>query len=217
MPQKAHWMHRGLYDNKTIYENTLAAFDSALNKNIAGIEFDLFYIDSINDFVISHDLPNRFGLTPLLLSNVFKTYDTSFSYWLDLKNLTDDNKQEIAHLLNKQLIGDLKSKAYIESGNAVPLGFLANQGFRTIYWVQYNRTNWVKKFLKKKLIQWYCIQYPFSGLTIAASMADKDFFDSFGKIPTFIFHIYTPNQYHLIQNQTNVAVYLMDYIPANEK
>lgn len=216
MPRKAHWMHRGLYDNKTIYENTLAAFDSALHKNIEGIEFDLFYIDSLNDFVISHDLPNRFGLPPLHLSTVLKRYDTSFSYWLDLKNLNEINKQAIVHQLNKLLVGTLKSKVYIESGNASPLGYLANQGFRTIYWVQYNRTNWLKKYLKKKVIQGYCLKYPFAGVSIAASMADEDFFDSFGNIPSFIFHIYTPEQYHQIKNHSNISVYLMDYIPAIE-
>ena len=46
--------HRGEHDNKTIFENTLAAFDSALDKGIWGIEFDIRWTRDLQPVVI-HD------------------------------------------------------------------------------------------------------------------------------------------------------------------
>lgn len=206
------WIHRGLYDNKLIFENTIAAFDSAKNNKINGVELDVFFVDTLNNFIVSHDLPNRYGLPKLLLSEVLQHFDTTFSYWLDLKNLKNENKELIKVSLDKLLNPAIRKKIFIESGNAIPLGYLADNNLNTIYWVQYNRTNVFKKFLKKMWIQWNCLKYPYKGVSIGANLADEDFFKSFANIPKYIFHIYNPELFSKIQNQENVAVYLMDYI-----
>lgn len=214
LPQQEHWIHRGLYDNKKVFENTIAAFDSARSKDIKGIELDIFYVDSLNDFVVTHDMPNKYALPTLLLSEVVDKYDSSFSYWLDLKNLGYENMALIAAKLYKILPLHLRQKAFIESANAAPLSYLAEKGFNTIYWIQYSRTNFLKKLYKTTLIKWNFIQYKFAGGTMAASMTDEDFFESFRAVPKYIFHIYTPELYNKVKNQPNIAVYLMDYIPA---
>ncbi len=216
-PAHAHWIHRGLYDNKMVFENTIAAFDSARKMNITGIELDLFYIDSLHNFYVTHDLPNGFGLPPLLLSEVIEKYDTSFSYWFDLKNLTEENMERIHFGLLEIVPGEVLKKVFIESAEADALGYLAESGFNTIYWIQYNRENWIKKAFKKLFIQWKFVRYKYVGGTTAATLADEDFFTTFDPVPKFIFHIYTPQQYNSLQSHDNVAVYLMDYIPDHKK
>lgn len=207
------WIHRGLYNGINVFENTLAAFDSAKAMGLHGIELDIFYIDSIHDFVVTHDLPNPFGLPPLLLSDVIKRYDTTFYYWFDLKNLSTENQQKIADRFQSIIPKPVKTKVYIESGAASPLGFLAKSGFNSIYWIQYNRTHFLKSMVKKLWIKWDCIRYGFDGVSMGMTLADEDFFSSFEKIPKFIFHIYTPELFQQIKNRGNIAVYLMDYLP----
>jgi hypothetical protein len=214
LPHKEHWIHKGLFNNKTVFENTLPAFDSAHGQHIQGLEMDVYYIDSLNDFIVTHDLPNRYHLPALKLSEVLSRYDTAFSYWLDLKNLTDENKEPISLRFKSMLSPAMTAKVYIESGNAPELGYLAAQKLKTIYWIQYNRTNIFKKWIKQTLIKWQFIQYPFEGATIGASMTDDNFFETFQPVPKFIFHIYTPELYGKVQQQGNIAVYLMDYMPA---
>nr|MBP6315850.1 hypothetical protein [Chitinophagaceae bacterium] len=207
------WIHRGLYNGITVFENTVAAFDSAKDMGLKGIELDIFYIDSINDFVVTHDLPNPYGLPPLLLSDVISRYDSSYYYWFDLKNLSTENQEKITARFQDITPAHVKTKVYIESGAAKPLGFLAKSGFNTIYWIQYNRTHFIKSFLKKIWIKWDCIRYKFDGVSMGMTLADEDFFESFETIPKFIFHIYTPELFLQVKNRSNIAVYLMDYLP----
>ncbi|MCC7028998.1 MAG: hypothetical protein IT257_01745 [Chitinophagaceae bacterium] len=214
LPQQQYWIHKGLFNNKTVFENTIPAFDSAYRQHLSGVEMDVFYIDSINDFIITHDLPNRYQLAPLRLSEVFLKYDTAFSYWLDLKNLNDVNKERITLKFKSLMTPSLSAKVFIESANAAALGYLAAQKLNTLYWIQYNRTNFIRKWFKLTLIKWQFIQYRYCGATIAASMTDEPFFETFKEVPKFIFHIYTPELYRTVQKQQNTAVYLMDYLPA---
>ncbi len=210
---KEFWIHRGLYNGVTVFENTIAAFDSAKSKGLRGIELDIYYIDSINDFIVTHDIPNTYGLPILLLSDVVKRYDTSFYYWFDLKNLCTENQEQIANRFKAITPLPVRKKVFIESGAAKPLGYLATLGFNSIYWIQYNRTHFAKSFLKKMMIKWDCIRYQFDGVSMGMTLVDEDFFDSFEHIPKFIFHIYTPELYQQVKDRSHIAVFLMDYLP----
>jgi glycerophosphoryl diester phosphodiesterase len=46
--------HRGVHDNKTVYENTIEAFDQALERGIWGIEFDIRWTKDLCP-VVNHD------------------------------------------------------------------------------------------------------------------------------------------------------------------
>ena len=55
--------HRGDYDNRDIFENTIAAFDRAKRQGVWGIEFDLRWTRDLNPVVIHDaDLHRVFGL-----------------------------------------------------------------------------------------------------------------------------------------------------------
>lgn len=207
------WIHRGLYDNKQVFENTLAAFDSAKTHGFRGIELDVFFIDSLHDFYVTHDMPNKYQQFPLKLSEVLNRYQLGFYYWLDLKNLHASNQTAIKNRFEELVKGSLKQQVFIESGNAAALGFLANHQFQTLYWIQYNRDHWWKKYLKKTFIKMYFLKYPYAGGSIGANMANDDFFESFAPIQKFIFHIYTPELLEVFKNKSNTSVHLIDFIP----
>jgi glycerophosphoryl diester phosphodiesterase len=55
--------HRGDYDNRNIFENTLAAFDRAQGQGVWGIEFDIRWTKDLNPVAIHDaDLRRVFGL-----------------------------------------------------------------------------------------------------------------------------------------------------------
>jgi|694.fasta_scaffold17712_6 glycerophosphoryl diester phosphodiesterase len=211
------WIHRGLYDNKIVYENTIAALDSASQySTIHGIELDIFYIDSLYDFVVTHDMPNKFGLPILKLSDVLQRYQGKWNYWLDLKNLTDDNKIDInkamkqccekANFANLNLL-------YIESGEADALGYLASKKWNTLYWIQFNRTEAWRQYLKVMKIKTDFIYYNYSAASIGETFFDEVYQDYFHQMPSFVFHIYDRASYNRVHSHANANVYLMDYIP----
>lgn len=207
------WMHRGLYDNKQVFENTIPAFDSALHQHLKGIELDIFYVDSLNDFVVTHDMPNKYNLPTLRLTDILQRYGTKFYYWLDLKNLNSDNQEAITLRFKAILSAPVKEKVYIESGHASALGYLTSQHFQTLFWVQYERHNLIKGFLKKLYIHSCFWRYHYTGASIGAVMADEDFFKSFDYIPQFVFHIYTPAELEKFKQKKNTSVHLIDFIP----
>ena len=148
------WIHRGLYDNKFVFENTMKAFDSARLAGFSGIELDVFFHDSLQDLVVTHDFPNQYNQPILLFSEVMKKYADSAFFWVDLKNLNATNQMQIANCFQKSISVENRKHIYIESGSANPLQYLASEGYNTIYWVQYNRTNFMKKYLKKNWIKY---------------------------------------------------------------
>ena len=55
--------HRGDYDNRNVFENTMNAFDRALDQGVWGIEFDLRWTKDLNPVAIHDaDLRRVFGL-----------------------------------------------------------------------------------------------------------------------------------------------------------
>ena len=207
------WIHRGLFDNKMVFENTIPAFDSALKQHFKGIELDIYYVDSINDFVVTHDMPNQFHLPELRLITVIQRYGNQFFYWLDLKNLNEHNQELIAQRMNVILDQNLREKVFIESGHASALGYLTTQHLQTLYWIQYERKNAVKRFLKKLYIHSCFWRYHYTGASIGAVMADEDFFSSFDYIPQFVFHIYAAAELEKLKQKKNTVVHLVDFIP----
>ncbi len=73
--------HRGEHDNRIIFENTLKAFDTALEKGIFGIEFDLRWTKDLKP-VVFHDRN-----TKRVFKKNININETSFS---DLKSSVPD-------------------------------------------------------------------------------------------------------------------------------
>lgn len=101
----------------------------------SGLEVDLIYSAHQDALLVGHDYSDT--LAPLsfenwlkALSNVEKT-----CYWLDIKNLSQDNTKAIAHYLNlmdKQF--GIKSHLFIESSAYIALKALQKDGFFVMLW-----------------------------------------------------------------------------------
>lgn len=201
------WAHRGLHTEHP--QNSIQAFKAALDSGFEGVELDVFYIERLNDFVVSHD-PQISGSedTLLRLEKVLQRFEDSLYYWVDLKNLNRKNYQDIRLLLNEtSKFFNVKDKLFIESAAAVPLGNLAKSGFKTLYWAQYNR-NFPKRWLKLKLIKLYMILYPYSGVSCQHDYCTNDFIKHFYKKNIFIFTINSEEEF--LRLKPYMKVFLTD-------
>jgi glycerophosphoryl diester phosphodiesterase len=95
--------HRGEHDNLSVYENTIAAFDSAFEQGIWGIEFDVRWTRDLQPVVVHDpDLERVFGIETTvaevefdelrslcpqvpLLSEVVATYGKKMHFMIELK------------------------------------------------------------------------------------------------------------------------------------
>jgi hypothetical protein len=132
------WAHRGY--RKGLPENSLDAFRKAFEVGATGVELDAHF-DQVRDrFLITHDAPHKIQKTQLIsLADVFKSLGKAGYYWIDLKNLSTENLEQVSgrlrHLLDKH---DLKKLVFIESQNGDNLSQLSKRGFQTIFWLAYN-------------------------------------------------------------------------------
>jgi len=89
------WSHRGLVPNGA-QENTIVAFEFAIENNVSGIELDVFWIDSLNELVLMHHYDSSFSLRPYTtFTKALTRFQDSAKYWLDLKNLNRQNVENI--------------------------------------------------------------------------------------------------------------------------
>jgi glycerophosphoryl diester phosphodiesterase len=132
------WAHRGYH--KGIQENSLEAFKMAFQTGVKGIELDTHYDKSLDRFVVSHDAPYQKHKGKLLfLENLFQAFGNTGYYWVDLKNLSLENREEVS--LRMRILLDkfeLDEHVFIESWRGDPLSELSNQGFQTLYWINLN-------------------------------------------------------------------------------
>jgi len=183
-----YWSHRGLGEN--LQANTIPAFEAARNKGAEGIEIDIFYDEQLHALVVSHDYPyTKYNDTIQRLTDFISRFKDSTYYWLDFKNLTLSNAGKVAGMLNPLLDSfGIRSKVFVESAEAMALGNLARKNIHSLYWVQYNRSNFILKWLKLHYLKFRLLSAPYSGITTAYEFYDDDFRENFRQVPTFVFH-----------------------------
>jgi glycerophosphoryl diester phosphodiesterase len=62
--------HRGEYDNQTVFENTLSAFDRACDAGVWGLEFDIRWTKDLHPVVIHDPVPKRVFKVDLTVADV---------------------------------------------------------------------------------------------------------------------------------------------------
>lgn len=90
--------HRG-YILNDIKENSIESLENAYNNQFYGVEFDVFFVK--NQLFLSHDKPKSLQNLPKF-ANYLK-YGDNFKYWIDFKNITTQNCQEILKIVEKDL------------------------------------------------------------------------------------------------------------------
>ncbi len=181
------WSHRGVHNR--LQENSLEAFQLAKEQGFKGVEIDVFYDNG--KFVVSHDKPYQLvNGEILLLSQVFKQFESELFYWIDLKNINRRNKNEVASNLNEIFNGyeGLQEKVFIESGNGLALRRLSKKGLNCIYWVQFSRSQ-PKQFLKLIFIKAVILNSHFKGISSDFRFVDKTFRKQFKNLNWYIFTV----------------------------
>lgn len=201
------WSHRGA--GNTYAENSIAAFEEAIQSGAKGIEIDIYFDMRQRKFKVTHDPPEK-KIYPDL-EEYFQRFKDSTSYWLDLKNLNEENADAISEVLNQlSQKYDLKNNLFVESSRANLLNILQKQEINCLYWVQFNRTSSVVKELKLLYLKYLIAKYKFSGITTSDYYYDTEFKTNFKQIPVFVFHPTDTNKINVLFNDSNVNVILTD-------
>jgi hypothetical protein len=112
------------------------SIQSAFDRGAAGVEVDILYDKTLDDFVVSHDAPYRlFDGKPLMLTTVLSKFKGSGLLWLDAKNLSKLPPQTAYRATRRlsTLVQDnrLATRAFVESSNALYLSWLAKRNVYT--------------------------------------------------------------------------------------
>ena len=177
----------------------IKSIEIAINKNFMGVEIDIFYDKTIDDFVVSHDSYKNPRLL-LSLEDMFKiNIPKNFVFWLDLKNLSDSNVYEC-----KKKFKDYRNKYndidfFVESisyKNLLKISFLTN--INTSYWIN----NW------KQLLypQWFT----YTSLSYQNYDKNPELFDLFSKSPINLFTINNKEKLKTYYSKKSTAFLLTD-------
>ena len=119
------WLHRCNSIDKAIYAR----------QHYSGMEFDIFYIDSLETFSVKHDTETPDTLLIFeFLSSI--PLPGKYSFWLDYKNLDQDNMIKSATVL-KMIADSLKIPAdrFIVENYPQNLQPFSHAGFITSYYI----------------------------------------------------------------------------------
>lgn len=205
------WAHRGRHDKFS--ENSLPAFQHALESGAKGIEVDVHYDMTLNRFVVSHDLPAQpTDDTALFLETVFSSFGESFYYWIDFKNLNHLTQLASLNRIQELLtLHNLQAVVFIESPRGDLLSEFSNNGIQSIYWfTTYPEENKIKHLWE--LFQFYKIVEKSNFVAISAdySLVESYDYNIFGNFPLFLFTINDPERFDKCRINFNPHVILTD-------
>lgn len=103
----------------------------------AGLEVDVYFVDSLNTFVVQHDVGAN---SRMLLKNWFASLDnrSKLCYWIDFKNLNKDNMYASAkEMARLRRTCRLRNWIIVESPNAECLQAFTKKKFRTSYYIPF--------------------------------------------------------------------------------
>jgi glycerophosphoryl diester phosphodiesterase len=80
--------HRGFSENK-FQENSIDSLKNAYQKKFRAVEFDIWFIE--NQLVLKHDQPKKNEVNKLAKFEDYFLFGNEMEYWLDFKNLYEEN------------------------------------------------------------------------------------------------------------------------------
>ncbi len=92
--------HRGLAKTKD-QQNTIASLKNAFEEKFEAIEFDIWFFEE--KLVLKHDLPEKSEVKNLPILRDYLIYGNKLQYWLDFKNLDEENCFEALKLVKKEI------------------------------------------------------------------------------------------------------------------
>ncbi len=109
-----------------------------LDSSVAGLEMDVYFDKSKNNFFVYHDSSNISSQSLQSQLNIYQQRKLSASIWLDFKNLSDSNElpalQKLMEFRNNY---QLQQKLIVESPQIKNLNSFCEKDFYTSYYVPY--------------------------------------------------------------------------------
>lgn len=129
--QQKKWVHKGFLKSGESYSSNRLI--EILERGIEGVEIDVFYSESLDKFIVSHDFPIQ---DTIFLEEYLTPTANKLKYWFDLKNLKNvDVELVIKAFFNINKKFNLNNQFIIESKDASKLAMLTDEGFYTCFWI----------------------------------------------------------------------------------
>jgi len=124
--QNKLWAHRA---------NTIEELQT-FTQEFAGVEFDVVFAEGTTFFDIRHDVADPVSNIDLVTYFGSLEKPNKFYYWIDFKNLNQNNVQNALDRLNYVLTKfDLYDNVIVESWDYLALSVLAEAGIFTCFWI----------------------------------------------------------------------------------
>ena len=205
------WAHRGYSINSP--ENSIESVKAALPKGFKGVEIDVRFNKTDNCFYLSHDkIKNYKNLTTL--DSLFSHTGDGLYYWLDLKNLNEENKKQIVDKLKALSVKyEINRNIIIESRNANALYTLTKNGFHTSLWLKDPYPEFMLRFIYNNInnkIKLFL--YTFNAVSFDSRYINKTTLQIYKNCNIHTWRIYTTNYKTLIPilNINSVKIILFD-------
>lgn len=201
------YAHRGFTNSGKFTENSINSLKLAYDFKFAGIEFDIWYLNS--KLIICHDKPETEKIDSLPQIADFFIYKNNLKYWLDFKNLDLTNIDQIlsslSQIITKEQISyhNLYFVPYVTNYDLLPkiiAKFNEFFSFKANYVVVCDKLNgYEDQFLLKKLIIENNIKY----LSIDHNLINKNLVDF---LPKLDFFAWTVNDVKIIKKLQNLGI-----------
>ena len=177
------YIHKGGIKENNLTNDIKKSIDNNLN-----IEIDIFYDNSINDFIISHD---DYKLQNVDSIDIILKYanNKNIYFWFDLKNL---HKSDVFKIYRKLIYYQNKYNFnyFIESLCIYKLNILSLLGIKTSFWISNNY-----EFIYISFSNYYSMNYELY-------LNNKFFIDNFVKKPIILFTVNNKKIYKF--NNSNI-------------
>jgi glycerophosphoryl diester phosphodiesterase len=204
------WAHRGYY--KQFPENSIESLSEAFNRGARGVELDIFFDQELQNFIISHDIPDKSVKNELLtLEKVFSSLGKRGYFWIDFKQLESVHDINLVVDKMEKLLTkfQLFEKVIIESPNGFLLRKFSQRGIHTSYWIQLSSIK-VLTLIKDCA---YRVMIAFSNFS-AISMDYRDYGDyirkSYSHLPIHLFTVNDKEEASELIKNCAVKVVLSD-------
>ena len=209
------WGHRGFVDDHE--ENTLGSVREAIEMGASGVEVDILYDISTNQFIVSHDEPyQRTNGELLTLDQLLAAFPKDAYLWLDAKNLGAlwplDAMDAVDNLAAAIETHGLRDRAFVESRNPLYLAWLADESIPTSYLISPNAKYaapifWLNVYIMKMTYTWG----PFTALSMNDYRYSEKVADAFGDdISIFVSTVNTQPEFEHYARHPKVRVVLTD-------
>jgi hypothetical protein len=204
-PDNKLWAHR---------VNT-ASWANQMFNEFNGIETDVYFIDDKNEFQTGHEWPSGNSID-LFFDSIYNC--SSHYYWIDYKNLTEENASNSANEM-KRLVNKfhLEGRVIVESSQPDLLAYFSCDEIFTSYWID-DINAAIPYFEEDKLannVQKDIMRYHFDALSCSYEM--NSFFQKYFK--NYNVHLWTNEltgrsgieDIRKLAQYANVRVILVDY------